>query len=87
MGPEVAQHFDEISGACFPDVGDRRRLDLAVVALSQLVAGGVLDQNVTLCCADSDNDTFFSDRAQRPCGRFGLVARRTPYDSRVGQTP
>ncbi len=87
VGPEVAQHFDEISGACFPDVGDRRRLDLAVVALSQLVAGGVLDQNVTLCCADSDNDTFFSDRAQRPCGRFGLVARRTPYDSRVGQTP
>jgi YfiH family protein len=87
VGPEVAAHFDDISGACLADAGDRRRLDLAVVTLSQLTTGGVIANNVTLCNASSDDAAFFSDRAQRPCGRFGLVARRTSYDARVGHTP
>ena len=63
------------------DVGDRSRLDLATIALSQLAQCGVAAAAVTLCSATTDDGAiFFSYRAQRPCGRFGLVARRF-YDS------
>lgn len=84
VGPEVAEHFAAVKGACLEDVGERRRLDLGVIATHQLLAGGVLDEHLTRCTPYTDDaQTFFSDRAQRPCGRFGLVARRTSYDSSV----
>jgi hypothetical protein len=84
VGPDVADHFEAIEGACHDDVSDRRRLDLAAIALHQLAQGGVVAEHVTLCSPPTDDGaTFFSDRAQRPCGRFGLIARRTSYDSRV----
>lgn len=84
VGPEVAEHFEAIAGACHEGVGGRRRLDLSAIALHQLIQGGVLAEHVTLCSPSTDDGaTFFSDRAQRPCGRFGLIARRRSYDSRV----
>jgi YfiH family protein len=77
VGPEVAEHFTNVPGAVSPDTGDRSRLDLRAVALAQLLALGVTDAHVTVASQSTDGGaTFFSDRAQRPCGRFGLIARR-----------
>ncbi|MBW4029193.1 MAG: laccase domain-containing protein [Acidobacteria bacterium] len=82
IGPEVARHFSDVDGACHEDQGDRQRLDLGVVTRHQLRRGGVLDEHVTSCTPYTDDGgVFFSDRAQRPCGRFGLVARRATYDA------
>ncbi|NNN08091.1 MAG: peptidoglycan editing factor PgeF [Acidimicrobiaceae bacterium] len=81
VGPEVAQHFLEVDGAVLADVGDRSRLDLAAIALDQLVRGGLDVSSITRCSPGTDEGTvFFSDRAQRPCGRFALVVRRF-YDA------
>jgi copper oxidase (laccase) domain-containing protein len=59
------------------DGGDRSRLDLRQVATTQLVAAGVPDAQVVRSREVTDGgEIFFSDRAQRPCGRFALVAKR-----------
>ena len=77
VGPEVAENFTNVPGAVTPDTGDRCRLDLRAVAIAQLRALNVTDQHITAATQSTDGgDTFFSDRAQRPCGRFALVARR-----------
>jgi YfiH family protein len=82
VGPEVAGHFVDIVGACRDDEGDRHRLDLGVVTRHQLARAGVLEDHVTSCLPHTDGGAvFFSDRAQRPCGRFALVARRRSYDA------
>jgi polyphenol oxidase len=76
VGPEVASHFADIDGALEPDEGDRSRLDLRAVAHHLLVTGGVEGAHVLVGDEVTDDvTTFFSDRAQRPCGRFALVAR------------
>jgi len=82
VGPEVAEHFAAVEGACRPDVGDRWRLDLGAVARAQLLETGVLEENVAAVALSSDDPVFYSDRRQRPCGRFALVARRRAYDAR-----
>ena len=47
------------------------------VATTQLVAAGVPDGQVVRSLEVTDGgEVFFSDRAQRPCGRFALVAKR-----------
>ena len=77
VGPEVATLFSDVAGAAVPDTGDRSRLDLRAVALSQLNGLGVSDERVTVAQQSTDGgETFFSDRHQRPCGRFALVAKR-----------
>ncbi len=77
VGPEVARQFFEVDGAVRADVGDRSRLDLVAIARHQLTLGGVGTRSITDCGPATDGGVFFfSDRAQRPCGRFGLVARR-----------
>jgi polyphenol oxidase len=77
IGPEVAEHFRDIPGAVLPDVDDRSRLDLRQVVAHQLTASGVDDEHITISTQVTDGGgVFFSDRAQRPCGRFGLVAKR-----------
>jgi polyphenol oxidase len=77
VGPEVAVHFEDIPAALEPDGADRSRLDLRLVAASYLRAAGVDDDRITVTTQVTDGgDLFFSDRAQRPCGRFGLVAKR-----------
>ena len=77
VGPEVAAHFAEVPGAVALDVGDRSRLDLRRVAVHQLVALGLADENITLSHQVTDGGgDFFSDRAARPSGRFALVAKR-----------
>jgi len=77
VGPEVAGNFLHIDRAVLADVGDRSRLDLRRVALEQLRVLGVGDENISISTQSTDGgETFFSDRAARPCGRFALVARR-----------
>lgn len=77
VGPEVAAQFANVAGAVTPDTGDRSRLDLRQVAVAQLLALNVHDGHITIASQSTDGGTtFFSDRAQRPCGRFALVARR-----------
>ena len=77
VGPEVAAHFAEVPGAVRPDVGDRSRLDLVTVVHHRLLACGVADGSLRILRASTDADpTLFSDRAERPCGRQALVARR-----------
>lgn len=77
VGPEVAERFDTVPGALRPDDDARWRLDLRRVAEHQLLGLGVGEHRITACTQTTDGgETFFSDRAQRPCGRFALVARR-----------
>jgi YfiH family protein len=77
VGPEVARHFFDVPDALVADGGDRSRVDLRLVAAHQLVAAGVNDHHIERSVQVTDGgELFFSDRAQRPCGRFGLVARR-----------
>jgi hypothetical protein len=77
VGPEVAIHFTDVANALAPDDADRSRLDLRLVAASQLRAGGVEDERISISAQVTDGgEVFFSDRAHRPCGRFGLVAKR-----------
>jgi polyphenol oxidase len=77
VGPDVAQYFEGVPDALCPDGGDRSRLDLRRVATSQLLEAGVLEDHVESSAQVTDGgEVFFSDRAQRPCGRFALVARR-----------
>jgi polyphenol oxidase len=84
VGPEVAEHFASIPSALHEDQGDRHRLDLEAVTRFQLAQAGIAPTQVQGCALFTDDGAvFFSDRAQRPCGRFGLIARRTFYDSRV----
>ena len=75
VGPEVAEHFAHVPGALVAD-GDRFRLDITTVALFQLAS---LADDVMAVTNRTDTDPLlFSDRAQRPCGRHGLVAAWRP---------
>ncbi len=77
VGPEVARHFAHVDGALREDVADRHRLDLRRVTSHQLISGGLADDNLIYSRDVTDGgDLFFSDRAQRPTGRFALIARR-----------
>ncbi len=77
VGPEVAERFTDVAGALRADGVDHWRLDLRRVAEVQLLGLGVDPGHVSATAAYTDGGTtFFSDRAQRPCGRFALVARR-----------
>lgn len=77
VGPEVARHFTGIEGALVSDGGDRSRLDIQLVATRQLLDAGVGDEHIVRSRDVTDGgEVFFSDRAQRPCGRFAIVARR-----------
>jgi YfiH family protein len=77
VGPEVAEHFAHFEGALLADRGDRSRLDLRLVATRQLLDAGVKEDRISLSREVTDGGAvFYSDRAQRPCGRFSVVARR-----------
>jgi hypothetical protein len=54
--------------------------DLAGAIRRQLHAAGVRPANVHDLAVDTrqSTDTFFSDRAARPCGRFAAIARLHP---------
>lgn len=77
VGPDVATHFAAYPESVFADVEDRSCLDLRRVTASQLLERGVLDHHIAHSRQSTDGgELFYSDRAQRPCGRFALVAKR-----------
>jgi YfiH family protein len=58
-----------------PDGPGHWLVDLVAANRQQLVANGVASDHVTDSGATTSDEEFFSDRAQRPCGRFALLAR------------
>ena len=77
VGPDVAGHFTNVPGALRDDVDDRSRLDLRAVAVHQLRDLGVDDDAIEQSReVTGGGGRYFSDRAQRPCGRFALAAKR-----------
>jgi hypothetical protein len=64
-----------VEGAARPDGPGHWLVDLGAVNRQQLLAGGVRPEHVVGCGVTTSDGSFFSDRAQRPCGRFGLLAR------------
>ena len=58
-----------------PDGPGHWLVDLVAANRQQLVAGGVRNEQIVECGASTADEPFFSDRGQRPCGRFALLAR------------
>jgi YfiH family protein len=62
-------------GVARPDGPGHWLVDLVAANRQQLVAAGVRTERIVECGTTTADDRFFSDRAQRPCGRFALLAR------------
>jgi len=60
-----------------PDGPGHWLVDLVAANRQQLMAHGVLDHQIVDSGTTTADAAFFSDRAQRPCGRFALLARLT----------
>ncbi len=65
------------AGVVRPTAGGRGCVDLAAAIRTQLVMAGVEERQIEIWPGDTrtSTDEFFSDRAQRPCGRFALLAK------------
>ena len=50
-------------------------VDLIAANRQQLREAGLRDDHVSVSGTTTSDGDFFSDRAQRPCGRFALLAR------------
>ena len=73
VGPEVADAAAE-AGVGAAMIGDH--FDLWAANTILLERAGVTDIDRSGCIPTGDD--YFSDRLQRPCGRFGLLARLRP---------
>jgi YfiH family protein len=58
-----------------PDGPGHWLVDLVAANRQQLLAAGVPGEHIVDCGVTTADPAFFSDRAQRPCGRFALLAR------------
>jgi hypothetical protein len=58
-----------------PDGPGHWLIDLVAANRQQLLRGGVRPEHIAVCGATTADEAFFSDRAERPCGRFALLAR------------
>ena len=81
VGPEVyaavAAAFGPAAGSCIrPDTGKDGRwlLDLWAANRKVLSDAGLGEENIHVTSIPTGGD-FFSDRAERPCGRLALLAR------------
>ena len=79
VGPEVAAAasaaFGPRAGEVLERHGDRWRFDVAGANRVQLESAGVAREQIWASAPSTGGASFFSDRAARPCGRFGLLAR------------
>jgi copper oxidase (laccase) domain-containing protein len=57
------------------DGPDHWRVDLVAANRHQLVSAGVACEHIFESGVTTADPALFSDRAMRPCGRFGLLAR------------
>lgn len=83
VGPaEVSQTEAALPGVAVVQSTSEGRgcVDLELAIRTQLAAAGVPEDRVEAMSGDTRHctDELFSDRAQRPCGRFGLLARIAP---------
>ncbi len=58
-----------------PDGAGHWLVDLLAANRQQLLAGGVGADHIVASGLSTADEAFFSDRIQRPCGRFALLAR------------
>jgi YfiH family protein len=72
LPPEVAR----------PDGPGHWKVDLMAANRQQLLLAGVTHGHIQDCGVTTADDDYFSDRAERPCGRFALLARLTGSDGR-----
>jgi hypothetical protein len=78
VGEEVAVAFDAAgcSAALHPDGTGRYLADLRDANVLQLTAAGLNAECIASMAQSTDGGSvFFSDRAERPCGRFAMAAR------------
>lgn len=79
VGPEVEAAARSAFGPAAGEVlwahGDRWSFDVAGANRLGLRASGITDDRISTSSFTSSDGPFFSDRAARPCGRFGLLAR------------
>jgi polyphenol oxidase len=78
VGEEVAVALRDAGcdASVVPDGEGRYHADLATATRTHLIAAGLRSEHVALPTAWTDDGTVvFSDRAERPCGRFSLAAR------------
>ena len=76
VGPEVISEHSDFERHAQPDLGDRYLLDLRGVTAQQLERVGISAERQWISRDVTDGGaTFFSDRAERPCGRFALIAK------------
>jgi polyphenol oxidase len=61
-----------------PDGPGHWLADLVAANRHQLLANGIRAGHIVNCGTSTADEAFFSDRAQRPCGRFALLARLVP---------
>jgi YfiH family protein len=62
-------------GVARPDGPEHWRVDLVAANRQQLALAGIPPDRVFDSGTTTADPAFFSDRAARPCGRFGLLAR------------
>ncbi len=75
-GLSDAVHPDELDPAVSQADGPGHWLvDLVPANRQQLVRSGLRPGHIAGCNVSTTDDSLFSDRAARPCGRFGLLAR------------
>jgi polyphenol oxidase len=79
VGDEVAEAAREAFGPATesvvrPDGTGRWLFDLWAANRHTLLACGLRPERVVTAPAGTGDDRFFSDRAQRPCGRFAAIA-------------
>jgi len=65
-------------GVARPDGPGHWLVDLVAANRQQLCAAGLRLEAITESGMNTSDPNLFSDRAERPCGRFGLLARLLP---------
>lgn len=82
VSDEVRQALSEVvrpatldAAVARPDHPGHWLVDLAAANRQQLLARGIQRHHILDCGTTTADAAFFSDRAQRPCGRFALLAR------------
>ena len=74
----AATHPDPLDdGVARADAPGHWLVDLIAANAQQLRRGGLRDDHIHTSGLTTSEADLFSDRAQRPCGRFALLARLT----------
>ena len=78
VGDEVASEFLRRDlGNALEEGAEKPHVNLATANATLLARAGLPRENISIATHHSNDPKFFSDRAARPCGRFGLVATLT----------